>query len=259
MIISGGLVPFSAFSTGSWTSGSPRLERFNANPAVNIQGNAAVGVSSGTAMQAVEEIASKLPSGFSIEWNGVSYQEKMASQAAAPLYALSLLVVFLCLAALYESWTIPISIILVVPTGVLGALAMTALLGGHNDVYFQVGMLTTIGLVSKNAILIVEFAKMLYDAGEDLITASLDAVKLRFRPIVMTSLAFGLGVVPLVLAHGAGAGAQNAIGMAVLGGIITGTILCVGFVPMFYVVVNRLFRTRRRQLPEDVKENVQEK
>ena len=256
---SGGLVPFSAFSTGSWTSGSPRLERFNANPAVNIQGNAAVGVSSGTAMQAVEEIASKLPSGFSIEWNGVSYQEKMASQAAAPLYALSLLVVFLCLAALYESWTIPISIILVVPTGVLGALAMTALLGGHNDVYFQVGMLTTIGLVSKNAILIVEFAKMLYDAGEDLITASLDAVKLRFRPIVMTSLAFGLGVVPLVLAHGAGAGAQNAIGMAVLGGIITGTILCVGFVPMFYVVVNRLFRTRRRQLPEDVKENVQEK
>ena len=136
---------------------------------------------------------------------------------------------------------------------------MTALLGGHNDVYFQVGMLTTIGLVSKNAILIVEFAKMLYDAGEDLITASLDAVKLRFRPIVMTSLAFGLGVVPLVLAHGAGAGAQNAIGMAVLGGIITGTILCVGFVPMFYVVVNRLFRTRRRQLPEDVKENVQEK
>ena len=256
---SGSLVPFSAFSIGSWTSGSPRLERFNANPAVNIQGNAAVGVSSGTAMKAVEEIASKLPSGFSIEWNGVSYQEKMASQAAAPLYALSLLVVFLCLAALYESWTIPISIILVVPTGVLGALAMTALLGGHNDVYFQVGMLTTIGLVSKNAILIVEFAKMLYDAGEDLITASLDAVKLRFRPIVMTSLAFGLGVVPLVLAHGAGAGAQNAIGMAVLGGIITGTILCVGFVPMFYVVVNRLFRTRRRQLPEDVKANVQEK
>ena len=185
--------------------------------------------------------------------------EKLIFKILNPLYALSLLVVFLCLAALYESWTIPISIILVVPTGVLGALAMTALLGGHNDVYFQVGMLTTIGLVSKNAILIVEFAKMLYDAGEDLITASLDAVKLRFRPIVMTSLAFGLGVVPLVLAHGAGAGAQNAIGMAVLGGIITGTILCVGFVPMFYVVVNRLFRTRRRQLPEDVKENVQEK
>ncbi|MDL2058869.1 efflux RND transporter permease subunit [Mesosutterella sp. AGMB02718] len=248
---SGELVPFSGFSTGSWTFGSPRLERFNANAAVNIQGNAAPGVSSGTAMDAVEEIAKKLPAGYAIEWNGVSYQERMASQAAAPLYALSLLVVFLCLAALYESWTIPISILLVVPTGVLGALAMTGLLGGHNDVYFQVGMLTTIGLVSKNAILIVEFAKMLYDAGEDLITASLDAVKLRFRPIVMTSLAFGLGVVPLVLAHGAGAGAQNAIGMAVLGGIITGTILCVCLVPMFYVQVNRIFRTKRRQLPDD--------
>lgn len=248
---SGELVPFSGFSQGSWTYGSPRLERFNANPAVNIQGNAASGISSGTAMAAVEEIAAKLPAGYGIEWNGVSYQERMASQAAAPLYALSLLVVFLCLAALYESWTIPISILLVVPTGVLGALGMTALLGGQNDVYFQVGMLTTIGLVSKNAILIVEFAKMLYDAGEDLITASLDAVRLRFRPIVMTSLAFGLGVVPLVLAHGAGAGAQNAIGMAVLGGIITGTILCVCLVPMFYVLVSRIFKTRRRQLPDD--------
>lgn len=253
---SGELVPFSAFSTGFWSFGSPRLERFNANPAVNIMGNAAVGVSSGTAMKAVEEIAEKLPPGFSVEWNGVSYQEKMASQAAAPLYALSLLVVFLSLAALYESWTIPISIILVVPTGILGALGLTLLLGGHADVYFQVGMLTTIGLVSKNAILIVEFAKMLYDAGEDLVTASLDAVKLRFRPIVMTSLAFGIGVVPLVLAHGAGAGAQNAIGMATLGGIITGTILCIGFVPMFYVVVNRLFKTRRRQLPDEKLESL---
>ncbi len=251
---SGSLVPFSAFSSGYWTFGSPRMERFNANSAMNIQGNAAPGVSSGTAMDAVEEIAAKLPAGYSVEWNGVSYQERMASQAAAPLYALSLLVVFLCLAALYESWTIPISIILVVPTGVLGALGLTMLLGGQNDVYFQVGMLTTIGLVAKNAILIVEFAKMLYDAGEDLVTASLDAVKLRFRPIVMTSLAFGLGVVPLVLAHGAGAGAQNAIGMAVLGGIITGTILCVGFVPMFFVLVSRLFRTKRRHIPNDAVE-----
>lgn len=253
---SGELVPFSSFSQGSWTFGSPRLERFNANEAVNIQGNAATGVSSGTAMNAVEEIAARLPAGYAIEWNGVSYQERMASQAAAPLYALSLLVVFLCLAALYESWTIPISIILVVPTGVLGALGLTWLLGGQNDVYFQVGMLTTIGLVSKNAILIVEFAKMLYDAGEDLVTASLDAVRLRFRPIVMTSLAFGLGVVPLVLAHGAGAGAQNAIGMAVLGGIITGTILCVGLVPMFYVLVSRIFKTRRRQLPDDTRASI---
>ena len=247
----GELVPFSVFSSGKWTYGSPRLERFNANAAVNIQGNAAAGVSSGTAMQAVEEIAARLPEGYGIEWNGVSYQERMASQAAAPLYALSLLVVFLCLAALYESWSIPIAVILAVPTGVLGALYMTWLCGGTNDVYFQVGMLTTIGLVSKNAILIVEFAKMLFDAGEDLVTASLEAVKLRFRPIVMTSLAFGLGVLPLMLAHGAGAGAQNAIGYATMGGIITGTVLCVGFVPLFFVLISRLFHTRRRQLPEE--------
>ena len=218
---------------------------------MNIQGNAAPGVSSGTAMQAVEEIAAKLPEGYMIEWNGVSYQERMASQAAAPLYALSLLVVFLCLAALYESWSIPIAVIMSVPTGVLGALYMTWLCGGTNDVYFQVGMLTTIGLVSKNAILIVEFAKMLFDAGEDLVTASIEAVKLRFRPIVMTSLAFGLGVLPLMMAHGAGAGAQNAIGYATMGGIITGTVLCVGFVPLFFVLISRLFHTRRRQLPEE--------
>ena len=247
----GDLVPFSVFSSGSWTYGSPRLERFNANEAVNIQGNAAPGVSSGTAMQAVEEIAAKLPEGYMIEWNGVSYQERMASQAAAPLYALSLLVVFLCLAALYESWSIPIAVIMSVPTGVLGALYMTWLCGGTNDVYFQVGMLTTIGLVSKNAILIVEFAKMLFDAGEDLVTSSIEAVKLRFRPIVMTSLAFGLGVLPLMMAHGAGAGAQNAIGYATMGGIITGTVLCVGFVPLFFVLISRLFHTRRRQLPEE--------
>lgn len=236
----GEMVPFSAFSKVGWDYGSPRLERFNGLAAVNIQGSPAAGTASGQAMTAVEEIAQRvLPQGYGIAWNGVSYQERVAGDQAGILYAISLLVVFLCLAALYESWSVPIAVILVVPCGVVGALGLTWLLGMNNDVYFQVGLLTTVGLVSKNAILIVEFAKELMEQGEDYVHAALEGIRLRLRPILMTSLAFGLGVLPLAMAHGAGSGAQNAIGVGVLGGMITGTILCVIFVPAFYVMVMR--------------------
>ena len=243
--LTGEMVPFSAFVTTSWTSGSPRLDRFNAISAVNIQGSPAPGVSSGEAMNVIEEILQTMPPGYSIEWNGVSYQERISGSNAAPLYALSILVVFLALAALYESWTIPIAVILVVPTGVVGALALTWICGKENDVYFQVGLLTTVGLVSKNAILIVEFARDLYEQGQELLAAVVEAVRLRLRPILMTSLAFGLGVLPLAMASGAGAGAQSAIGVAVLGGMLTGTFLCVFFVPAFFVLVTRVFSGRK--------------
>lgn len=241
----GEMVPFSSFMTVEWIYGSPRLERFNALDAVNIQGSPAAGVSSGQAMDAVEEIMKTLPPGYSIEWNGVSYQERVAGSNAGPLYAVSLLVVFLALAALYESWSIPVAVILVVPLGVLGALALTWICGKENDVYFQVGLLTTVGLVAKNAILIVEFARELYESGMDALAAVVEAVRLRLRPIVMTSLAFGLGVVPLALAHGAGAGAQSAIGVAVLGGMLTGTFLCIFFVPVFYALIIQIFSKKK--------------
>lgn len=241
----GEMVPFSSFMTVEWTYGSPRLERFNALDAVNIQGSPAAGVSSGQAMDAVEEIMKTLPPGYSIEWNGVSYQERVAGSNAGPLYAISLLVVFLALAALYESWSIPVAVILVVPLGVLGALVLTWICGKENDVYFQVGLLTTVGLVAKNAILIVEFARELYESGMDALAAVVEAVRLRLRPIVMTSLAFGLGVVPLALAHGAGAGAQSAIGVAVLGGMLTGTFLCIFFVPVFYALIIQIFSKKK--------------
>lgn len=241
----GEMVPFSSFMTVEWTYGSPRLERFNALDAVNIQGSPAAGVSSGQAMDAVEEIMKTLQPGYSIEWNGVSYQERVAGSNAGPLYAISLLVVFLALAALYESWSIPVAVILVVPLGVLGALALTWICGKENDVYFQVGLLTTVGLVAKNAILIVEFARELYESGMDALAAVVEAVRLRLRPIVMTSLAFGLGVVPLALAHGAGAGAQSAIGVAVLGGMLTGTFLCIFFVPVFYALIIQIFSKKK--------------
>ena len=255
--ITGEMVPFSSFVTSSWTYGSPSLARFNAIDAVNIQGSPAPGVSSGEAMQAVEEILQTLPPGFSIEWNGVSYQERVAGSNAAPLYALSVLVVFLALAALYESWTIPIAVILVVPTGVVGALGLTWLCGKGNDVYFQVGLLTTVGLVAKNAILIVEFARDLHEKGQELLASVVEAVRLRLRPIMMTSLAFGLGVLPLAMASGAGAGAQSAIGVAVLGGMITGTFLCIFFVPAFFVLVTRVFSRKRPEAaaaPEKVQD-----
>ncbi len=240
---SGEMVPFSAFAKGKWTFGAPKLDRFNGFPTIGINGEAGPGASSGDAMLAMEEIASQLPQGIGFEWSGISYEERESGANAPILYGLSLLVVFLCLAALYESWSIPISVMLVVPLGVLGAVAAT-LLGKHaNDVYFQVGLLTTIGLSAKNAILIVEFAKSLVEQGKPPAEAALEAARMRLRPILMTSLAFILGVLPLALSNGAGAGAQNAIGFAVIGGVLAATVLGVLAVPVFFVVI-----TRRKRL-----------
>ncbi|PKN05913.1 MAG: hydrophobe/amphiphile efflux-1 family RND transporter, partial [Deltaproteobacteria bacterium HGW-Deltaproteobacteria-7] len=229
--MSGTMVPFSSFASGRWTSGSPRLERFNGFPSLNIWGEAASGRSSGEAMKAMEELVAKLPRGIGYDWTGLSYQERVASSQAPLLYAFSVFVIFLCLAALYESWTIPISVLLVLPLGVIGGIIASSARGLANDVYFQIGLLTTLGLTTKNAILIVQFAKAGLEKGMGLIDATLQGVKLRFRPIVMTSLAFGFGVLPLVIATGAGAGAQNAIGTSVLGGMVTATILVVIFTP----------------------------
>ena len=241
----GEMVPLSAFATAHWVYGSPRLERFNGQPSVELQGQAAPGLSSGDAMAAVEEIIAKLPPGIGYEWSGTSYEERRSGSQAPGLYALSLLVVFLCLAALYESWSVPFAVMLVVPLGVVGALLAASGRGLSNDVYFQVGLLATIGLSSKNAILIVEFAKaQMEKEGKDLITATLEAVRMRLRPILMTSLAFGLGVLPLAIATGAGSGSQNAIGTGVLGGTIAGTLLGLFFIPLFYVVIMRLFKSK---------------
>ncbi len=243
---SGQMVPFSAFATAHWEYGSPRLERYNGIPAVQIQGEPAPGVSSGDAMAAMEEIAAQLPAGFGIEWTGLSYQERMSGSQAPALYAISLLVVFLCLAALYESWSIPVAVMLVVPLGVLGALLAANGRGISNDVYFQVGLLVTIGLAAKNAIMIVEFAQGLMDEGMGLIEAALEAARLRLRPILMTSIAFGLGVMPLAIKTGAGSGSQNAIGTGVLGGTIAATVLGIFFIPVFFVVVRRLFSSKKK-------------
>lgn len=242
----GEMVPFSAFATSHWTYGPPRLERFNGQPAVEILGQAAPGLSSGEAMQAVEEIMAKLPQGFGYEWSGTSYEERRSGSQAPALYALSVLVVFLCLAALYESWSIPFAVMLVIPLGVLGALLAATGRGMSNDVFFQVGLLAIIGLSSKNAILIVEFAKAQMAEGKDMIEATLIAVRQRLRPILMTSLAFGLGVVPLTIATGAGSGAQNAIGTGVLGGTLSATALGIFFIPLFYVFILRLFSRKKR-------------
>jgi len=236
----GKMVPVSAFSSAHWEFGSPQLERFNRVPAVNISGEAAHGVSSGAAMQAIDEIVAKLPAGFRIDWTGQSYQERAAGAQTPILYTMSVIIVFLALAALYESWAMPIPILLAVPLGVIGAVLATAARGLERDVYFQVGMLTTIGLASKNAILIVEFAKLNMDNGMDIIEATLHAVRDRLRPIVMTSLAFGFGVLPLAMATGAGAGAQRAIGTGIFGGMIAGTVFGVLFVPVLFVSVRRL-------------------
>ncbi len=244
----GKMVAYSATASGRWTSASPRLERFNAFPSLNIWGEPAPGKSSGDAMRAMEEIAAKLPRGVGFDWTGLSYQERMASSQAPLLYAFSFVVIFLCLAALYESWTVPISILLVLPLGVIGGILASSFRGLPNDVYFQIGLLTTLGLTTKNAILIVQYAMNKLQEGMGLIEATLDGAKLRFRPIVMTSLAFGFGVLPLVLTTGAGAGAQNAIGTSVLGGMVTGTFLAVFFIPLFYFVIYRLMeRTKNGQ------------
>jgi multidrug efflux pump len=240
----GDMVPFSAFATAHWTFGSPRLERFNGQPSMEILGQAAPGLSSGEAMAAAEEIIAKLPPGIGYEWSGTSYEERRSGSQAPALYALSLLVVFLCLAALYESWSVPFAVMLVVPLGVLGALLAATGRGLSNDIYFQVGLLATIGLSSKNAILIVEFAKAQMEEGKELVAATLEAVRMRLRPILMTSLAFGFGVLPLAIATGAGAGSQNAIGTGVLGGTISATVLGIFFVPLFYVVIKRIFKDK---------------
>ncbi|WP_417880559.1 efflux RND transporter permease subunit [Vibrio sp.] len=240
------MVPISAFSTSYWGQGSPQLQRYNGNSAVEIVGEAAPGYSTGEAMDEINRIAAEVSSDVQVSWTGMSYQEIEAGNQAPILYAISVLMVFLCLAVLYESWNIPLAIILVVPLGILGALIAIMLRGLENDVYFQVGVLTTIGLTAKNAILIIEFAKELYDKGMDLLDATIQACEMRLRPIIMTSLAFGLGVLPLVLSTGAGANARNAIGTSVIGGIVFATLLVIYFAPLFFVLICKWFRTVRK-------------
>lgn len=235
----GQMVPFGSFSSASWTYGSPKLERFNGTASVNIQGSAAPGVSSGEAMAQMEAMVKQLPEGYDFAWAGISYEEKASGSQTSMLYALSLLVVFLSLAALYESWTIPFAVILAVPVGIIGAVSASTLSGLNNDIYFQVALLTTIGLSAKNAILIVEFAKTLHEEGHELVEAMLIAAKMRFRPILMTSLAFMLGVAPLAISTGAGSAARNAIGIAVIGGMMTATFLAIFFVPMLYILIHK--------------------
>jgi multidrug efflux pump len=236
----GGMVPLSSVTKIEWSYGSPQLQRYNGVPAVNIVGSAAAGLSSGDAMDQMEEMAKKLPQGLGFEWSGQSLEERISGNQAPILYALSILVVFLCLAALYESWSIPAAVMMVVPLGIIGALVAATLRGLENDVYFKVGLLTTVGLSTKNAILIIEFALDLMKEGKGLIDATLEAVKLRLRPILMTSMAFVLGVVPLVISSGAGSASQNAIGTGVAGGMISGTVLAVFLVPVFFVVVMKI-------------------
>ena len=241
----GDMVAFSAFSTVEWNYGSPKLERFNGVSAVNIQGSPAPGVSSGEAMAVAQELVKQLPPGFGLEWSGLSYEEQAAGSQAPMLYALSILVVFLCLAALYESWSVPFAVMLVVPLGILGSVVAAWLFGLPNDVYLQVAFLTTVGLAAKNAILIVEFAKEQYEHGMDLMEAVSTAAKQRFRPILMTSMAFILGVTPLAISSGAGSESQNAIGIAVMGGMFAATFLAIFFVPMFYVMVVKWFGAKK--------------
>ena len=243
----GQLVPLSSFASVRWIKGAQQTVRYNGYPAMRIAGAPAPGYSTGAAMAEMEKLASQLPAGFGFEWSGQSREEKLAGAQALILYGFAVLAVFLCLAALYESWSIPLAVILVVPLGVLGVLLATLLRGYSNDVYFQVGLITVIGLSAKNAILIIEFAKDLQAQGKSVIASALEAAHLRFRPIIMTSLAFGLGVLPLVLASGAGSASQRAIGTGVLGGVFTGTVLAVAFVPVFFVVVRSLFRGSKRQ------------
>ncbi len=244
-------VPLSTFATTRWVNGAQQTVRYNGYPAVRISGSAAPGSSSGAAMAEMEALAAKLPPGFGFEWTGQSREEKLAGSQAIILYGFAILAVFLCLAALYESWTIPLAVILVVPLGVLGVLVATLLRAYSNDVYFQVGLITIIGLTAKNAILIIEFAKDLQASGKGVVESALAAAHLRFRPIVMTSLAFGLGVLPLFLASGAGSASQRAIGTGVLGGMVTGTVLAVFFVPVFFVVVRTVFKGSKRQQEAD--------
>ncbi|MFK8259504.1 efflux RND transporter permease subunit [Erwinia sp. AnSW2-5] len=248
---SGDMVPYSAFGSGKWEYGSPRYERFNGASSVEIMGSPAPGYSSGDAVKAVNEIAAKLPEGFRVGWHGLSFEEQMSGSQTPALYSISILMVFLCLAALYESWSIPFSVLMVVPLGVLGTILAVLMRGLENDVFFQVGLLTTVGLAAKNAILIVEFAKDLHEnQGKGFVDAAMEAAKLRIRPIIMTSMAFVLGVLPLTMSHGAGAGSQHSIGTAVVGGMLTATFLAIFFVPMFYVVVSQRFSAKKKSKTE---------
>jgi multidrug efflux pump len=243
----GGMVPLSEIATPRWVVDLPKLDRFNGLPSMKISGSPAPGRSSGEALAAMEEVASKLPPGFGFEWSGTSSEERLSGSQAPFLFGLSVIAVFLCLAALYESWSIPVAVILVVPIGILGALTAVTLRGLPNDVYFKVGLIVIIGLAAKNAILIIQFARDLQDKGHDLIDATLEACRLRFRPILMTSIAFVLGVMPLAISTGAGANGRHAIGTGVMGGMIAATVLAVFFVPVFYVVVRRIFPGHARK------------
>jgi multidrug efflux pump subunit AcrB len=245
----GGMVPFAAFTSAEWSLGSPKLERFNGSPSASILGEPAPGHSSGEAMQAITEMAKALPPGIGIEWAGLSYEERLAGSKSASLYTIAILMVFLCLAALYESWAIPFSVLMDMPLGALGVVAATSIRGMPNDIYFQIGLITIIGLSAKNAILVVEFAKERFDNGATLIEAALYAVRQRLRPILMTSIAFGLGVLPLALNTGAGSGSQNAIGTGIVGGAVTTTLLGLFFVPLYFVTVLRLFKVKPLHAP----------
>jgi len=242
------MVPFSSFASSHWTSGSPRLERFNGFPSLNIWGEPTPGRSSGEAMQAMEEIVSKLPQGIGYDWAGLSYQERQAATQTGLLYTFSILIVFLFLAALYGKWDIPFAVLLILPLGVIGGVIASTLRGLPRDVYFLIGLLNTLGLATKNAILIVQFAMANVAQGMGLIEAALQAVKLRLRPILMTSMTTGLAVLPLALSTGAGAGAMVAIGTVVLGGMITGTLLVVLFAPLFYVLIEKTFGKRKKSV-----------
>ena len=242
----GQMVPFSSFATGTWVYGSPKLERYSGISSVELLGQPAEGYSTGDAMAAIERIATQLPNGFGVSWTGLSYEERAAGSQATLLYVMSLIIVFLCLAAMYESWSVPVAVMLVVPLGVLGAVAATLGRGLSNDVFFQVGMLTTMGLAAKNAILIVEFAKDLYENhGRSLVEATTEAARLRLRPIIMTSIAFVMGTLPLARAYGPGSGSQHSIGTAVVGGTLAATFLAIFFVPLFYVAVMKLFKPKQ--------------
>ena len=240
----GEMVPFAAFSTGRWTTGSPSLTRFDGDSSIQLQGDAAAGVSSGAAITIMEQLAKEAAEGFSVAWSGLSYEEQQAGSNASTLYLFSLLVVFLCLAALYESWSVPLSVLLVLPIGVLGTVMATQIRGLENDVYFQVGLLTILGLTAKNAILIVEFVKAAVDDGQEVVAATLQACRQRLRPIVMTSMAFGLGVLPLVISSGAGSGSQHAVGTGVIGGVVSATLIGVFLIPLLYVLVHKLFKRK---------------
>lgn len=256
----GDMVSFASFASGKWTYGSPKLERYNGLSAVEMLGEPAPGYSSGEAMRAIEEIAAELPAGVKVAWTGLSYEERLSGSQAPALYALSLLIVFLCLAALYESWSIPFSVMMVVPLGVLGTVVATLLRGLGNDVFFQVGLLTTVGLAAKNAILIVEFARDLHEKeGKSLVDAALEAARMRLRPIIMTSLAFTVGVIPLAISTGASSGSKHAIGTGVIGGMITATVLAIFLVPLFYVVISKLFQRKAKADPLDKQEMLSDK